>query len=513
LSDPGWTWTASPPVTWDGLALNPLADDANGVLCVVEDVTGWYDSPDYDGHDTALVLSDGSLTGPKTAAARTVTINGSAVGPPPALALFRDQLVTRAARLVPADLMIPDAAGRYMTASVRCDSDGFKHTFSGPGLFAWQLTLTAADPRKYGTSYDGNLAPVSVGTGWRYAQAGDWRVGVTVPANGNAPYDWVMTMLGLVPTGGAVSHNAFCYTYNGGSATSLVLSSYVGAKLVDNGDVALLLLVADRPVKVLTVTDTQGNVYTEAYVSTAAGRQHHIWLCPNAKAMTQAAADKVTVTTDVGWVGTAQVTGFKGVVGQLMAAATSSGHSDIPNASLWLPQQTAVVLASLSGPSGLAFLTPPGGVWTPYELLGTGNLYSVGLRTGLLTAPVWPVANNVRGYKRLYGDKVLANTLVLENAGNVPAPVLLNYLGDLGTSRLVDNATGNTIYLAAVPGQAQVTVDSETLNAWAPGGVSRASYVLPGSAPLMVPATGSATWTLYSTGAGQVTAQWSAAWQ
>jgi hypothetical protein len=295
---PGWVYTASPPVTWDGLPLNPLAEDADGVLCVVEDVTGWHDTPDYDGHDTPLVLADGSLTGPKTAAARTVVISGSVVGPAPALALFRDQLVVRAAALVPAILYIPDAAGRYMEASVRCDSDGLKHAFVGPGLFTYQITLTAADPRKYGGASDVNMVPQAPGSGWRYDQP------------------------------------------SAGSHTTLV-----------------------------------------------------------------------------------------------------------------------------------------------------------------------------RKYQRHYADTVLGNTATLANAGNVPAPVLLTYIGDLGPSRLVDDATGDTIYVAAVPDQQQITVNSETLNAYAAGGATRAAYVLPASVPLMVPALSSASWTLYATGAGEIWLHWQPAWQ
>jgi hypothetical protein len=281
----------SPPVTWDGLALNPLAPRSDGVLPVVEDVTGWYDTPDYAGNDTAWVLADGSATGPKTANARTVVVSGTVIGPPPALATFRDLLVVRAAARYTADLSITDAAGRPMTAHVRCDSDGLKHTFLSPDVFSYQATLTANDPRLYGTAVTQVLSNFAAGlTGWTY-------------------------------------------------------------------------------------------------------------------------------------------------------------------------------------PDG-----------------------------------------NPRAYMRLYAATVLPNQTVLTNAGNVGAPVTALYTGDLGPSQLVDNATGNTIYLAAIQSGAQITLDTETLTAWAAGGASRASYILPGSVPLLIPPLSSASWSLYATGSGSVTLSWKPAW-
>jgi hypothetical protein len=282
---------SSPPVTWDGLALNPLATRADGVLPVVENVTGWYDTPDYNGNDTPWVLADGAATGPKTANPRNIVISGSVIGPPGELATFRDLLVVRAAARSAASLSITDAAGRLMTASVRCDSDGLKHTFLAPDLFSYQATLTANDPRLYGT------------------------------------------------------------------AITVVLSNFA---------------------------------------------------------------------------------------------------------------------------PGLTGWTYPGG--------------------------------NPRAYKRQYAATVLPNQAVLGNAGNVGAPVTATYLGDLGASRLVDDSTGNTIYLAPVAIGATVTLDTETLTASAPGGASRASLVLPGSVPLLVPPLSSASWSLYATGSGSVSLTWSPAW-
>jgi hypothetical protein len=117
-----------------------------------------------------------------------------------------------------------------------------------------------------------------------------------------------------------------------------------------------------------------------------------------------------------------------------------------------------------------------------------------------------------RSYPRKYAQTALPNSATLVNQGNVPAPATLVYQGELTGSRLVDNATGNTIYLGPVAAGTMVTVDSGTLSAYAPGGASRASYIGPASVPLLIPALSQATWTLYAAGSGSVTVQWSSTW-
>ena len=68
---------------------------------VVENVTGWLDSPPLNGNDAARVISDGAAWGPKTLGARIVTISGVAMGPRDQLGAFRDQLGARAAPASP----------------------------------------------------------------------------------------------------------------------------------------------------------------------------------------------------------------------------------------------------------------------------------------------------------------------------------------------------------------------------------------------------------------------------
>jgi hypothetical protein len=55
-------------------------------------------------------------------------------------------------------------------------------------------------------------------------------------------------------------------------------------------------------------------------------------------------------------------------------------------------------------------------------------------------------------------------------------------------------------------------VATATLTAEAPGGISRASFILPGSRPLWVPPDTSARWTLRAGGRGTVTLAWRSTW-
>jgi hypothetical protein len=705
--------TTSPPVTWDGLALNPLTERSDGVLCLIEDVAGWYDSPDYTGNDVALVLADGAVRGPKTAAARTVVLTGAAAGPPGALALFRDQLVMRAASLYPADLVIPDAAGRSMTARVRCDSDGLKHTFAGPFMFSFQVTLTAVDPRLYGAQSSVTLSNFATGsTGWTYGTApstaiappplgaaaawteqlgvfaatatppsaygwgwstavskvvtitpnwtsqtitaGDtgevhvfldvasavtvtdsqgnawlelpratvagldthvfycpnikalgaadtvtvtlttggqavvsascmglkgyglfvraaaatgnsaqpscavalqtpqtallcvmaggggqqpgtppgltsyhvtsdlttrgsvsggmvgrpystWKTTVTSAAQGSA-YDSAMTLLGFA-TGGTVSGYQYGYAVPGGTRLSFTIPPNFGHAAIDAGDCGMLAINADRAVR-LTVTDSAGNLWQEAARARSATTDQHTFVAPNARAL--GAGSAITVTADTPALFMTAAYGFKGS-GAYSAAATAIANSTAPSATIALPIPSANIVCIVS--SGQNDVSNPAG-WTTFGGNSGNTQWSrLSWNTVIAALSAYPTGSNVRAYKRLYAVTSLPNNATLANAGAVPAPVIATYSGDLSASRLVDNATGNTIYLAAVPAGTSISLDTSTLSAWAGAGTSRASYVLPGSVPLLVPPLGSASWSLYATGSGSVTLTWRSAWQ
>lgn len=111
---------------------------------------------------------------------------------------------------------------------------------------------------------------------------------------------------------------------------------------------------------------------------------------------------------------------------------------------------------------------------------------------------------------RLYASGELANTARLDNPGSVPAPVLITYNGDLSESRLSDGT--NTIHLTPVGAGVTIYVESETLNATAPGGATRASYLKAGSVPMLLPPNAETSWSLYGTGGGTVTLLWRGAW-
>lgn len=116
-----------------------------------------------------------------------------------------------------------------------------------------------------------------------------------------------------------------------------------------------------------------------------------------------------------------------------------------------------------------------------------------------------------RAYQWRYASSEVPNSGALANEGNTPAPVFALYEGDLIESRLV-GAEGAQIRLAPIAAQMQILVATATVTATAVGGLSRASFVLPGSRPITVAPRSSARWFLYSAGYGSVTLAWRSAW-
>jgi len=116
-----------------------------------------------------------------------------------------------------------------------------------------------------------------------------------------------------------------------------------------------------------------------------------------------------------------------------------------------------------------------------------------------------------RKYQWQYASSFLPNSALLVNDGNWPAPVYALYQGDLNQSQLSDGV-GGSINLAAINAQEQVLVYTATLAAITSGGLSRASYILPGSVPMLVAPGTTARWDLYGAGAGSVSLAWRSAW-
>jgi hypothetical protein len=133
---------------------------------------------------------------------------------------------------------------------------------------------------------------------------------------------------------------------------------------------------------------------------------------------------------------------------------------------------------------------------------------TVVLRPGVAGASGRPYP---RAYTWAYGGADTPSSAVLLNAGNAPAPVWALFAGDLVTPELRDDS-GNTISVATLDAGIEIVVATDDLSAYAAGGASRASYILPGSRPMLVPALASARWSLYSQGGGSVTLAWRSAW-
>ena len=124
-------------------------------------------------------------------------------------------------------------------------------------------------------------------------------------------------------------------------------------------------------------------------------------------------------------------------------------------------------------------------------------------------------AETGRGYPRpypwQYAGSYVPNSAVLRNAGNHAAPVYALYEGDMTESTLSDGH-GGIIRLAGLDAGVQILVSTATLIAEAPGGLSRASFILPGSRPMTLPPVSTGRWYLRATGRGAVSLGWRSAW-
>jgi hypothetical protein len=124
-------------------------------------------------------------------------------------------------------------------------------------------------------------------------------------------------------------------------------------------------------------------------------------------------------------------------------------------------------------------------------------------------------AETGRGYPRpypwQYAGSYVPNSAVLRNAGNHAAPVYALYEGDMTESTLSDGH-GGIIRLAALDAGVTILVSTATLIAEAPGGLSRASFILPGSRPMTLPPVSTGRWYLRATGRGAVSLGWRSAW-
>ena len=149
--------------------------------------------------------------------------------------------------------------------------------------------------------------------------------------------------------------------------------------------------------------------------------------------------------------------------------------------------------------------------WTPLGLYGFRWQVVLTAADPALYEDDWqevtlaPGAGGATGrlYQRLppwvYAGQGVPTQAMLENDGNWPAPVFMLYTGDFASgSQVTDDDQSGAVNLAALQPGEQVLVESDTLSAVAAGGLSRASYILAGSTPLVLPPLSQGQWHLYS---------------
>jgi len=228
------------PVRWHGLNLSPgWVDDR--FTAIVENVTGWYDTPTLNGRDTERALADGGNWGFKTIEQREITVTGAAAGPRAQLMNWRDQLAGLAAEREPLEFAITDPwLGVTHTSMVRAGTDRFKFVFIADGeAFRWEVTLTAADPLLYDQE-------------WRQAIL----TTTTAPEAGRVyprQYpDWVY--------GDPHPPGSAAYIRNDGNAPAPVYAEYVGdlseSRLDEGGPRAIILAALGAGVTILVPTGT-----------------------------------------------------------------------------------------------------------------------------------------------------------------------------------------------------------------------------------------------------------------
>jgi hypothetical protein len=250
------------PVIWHGVDLNPGHVDEQFTATVTL-VEGWYGTPPLEGNNRDRVLYDGAVWGNKIIGARTVAIEGAAVGPRDQLIDWRDQLAYLAAERDPFELTIGDPwLDQALTTLARADSDTFRHEFfAGGGAFRWAVTLTCADPLLY--------------------EAGGWNVVVLTTATAadagrvyNRSYPWQY--------GRADPPGSSDYLTNPGNAAAPVYAIYRGdlsaSRLTDDADSILMApVLAGVEITVATAT-----LVAEA----AGGVARAAWILPGSRPMT-----------------------------------------------------------------------------------------------------------------------------------------------------------------------------------------------------------------------------------
>jgi len=158
-----------------------------------------------------------------------------------------------------------------------------------------------------------------------------------------------------------------------------------------------------------------------------------------------------------------------------------------------------------------AWLGRYGFQWTVTLTAPDPLLYSSVINSATLTAPSGATGRTYpKTYQWHYPAQSVSNEAQMVNAGTAAAPVTATFTGPLASPQISDGT--RSIFLKTLGAGEVVTVNTGTLVAIAPGGATRASYVLAGSVPMTIPAQSAPSWSLYTTGTGSVKLTWQSAW-
>lgn len=219
-------------VTWSIGGLVFGAVDANGVAWVVNSAgtTGWYDGPDVNLNQNDQARGDGAYRADSYRPPRVIVIPGWCTAPSkPAAQAARRAFTGLYARGTQQTLTVVDGS-ETLTALVELAGPPKARPHAGGVGFDWQLTLSAADPRKYGPAQSASTGLPSVS-----ATGVDWTGG------GAGGADWTGGGAGGLDWGSGVS-NGLVTVSNPGSADAWPVFTIVG------------------PVTAPSITDGAGNV-------------------------------------------------------------------------------------------------------------------------------------------------------------------------------------------------------------------------------------------------------------
>lgn len=216
-------------VTLDGLAFNQGAVDDNGVQYHLRSIEGW-DSPSLRVDLDDRPLGHGAYRGTSYYGVREIGLKGVLVSPYglESLRLAKDRLAY-ACDLTDTDGVLTVAEAPAKRALVR-RAGRLRYAQVGGHLLRWELDLTAADPRKYGTAL--RSVTLTGGQSGTASNAGQFRAG--------APLVLVFTGAGTMQVGAVavtVSGPATIDTLEG---TVMDGSSTVYSRLTSSGPLPTL---------------------------------------------------------------------------------------------------------------------------------------------------------------------------------------------------------------------------------------------------------------------------------